>query len=362
MEGAAGALSGIRVVDLAGTVATGYCGKLFADHGAEVVNVEPPEGFPSRRLAPFVDDTRERSALHEYLSIGKRSVVAGPDAWADGTVDRLCASADLVLDEGDRAIVYAPGVRMAVSWFGRSGPYAGHAGSDGVCFALTGLTRGIGRAEGPPLIPTGYQAQIVGGITAYIGALAHVLGRQRDATRQPVSLETSILESVICFTEVGAVAFHGTGVVGTRMGINRLPPTYPLGIFACRDGWLGVTVLTPQQWQGFCRLLGLDEFAREPRYYSTLERFADAAIIEPVLRERLRERSAYETFVAGQRSGVPLALVPTMRELFDVDQYQAREAFAQLTFADAPAYRVPVTPFRLRRTPPRQGGRVSGTR
>ena len=56
MQGAAGALSGIRVVDLAGTVATGYCGKLFADHGAEVVNVEPPEGFPSRRLPPFVDD------------------------------------------------------------------------------------------------------------------------------------------------------------------------------------------------------------------------------------------------------------------------------------------------------------------
>ena len=28
-----GALAGIKVLDVAGTIATGYCGKLFADHG-----------------------------------------------------------------------------------------------------------------------------------------------------------------------------------------------------------------------------------------------------------------------------------------------------------------------------------------
>ena len=44
------ALHGIRVVDIAGTVATGYCGKLFADHGARVIDVEPPDGAATRRL------------------------------------------------------------------------------------------------------------------------------------------------------------------------------------------------------------------------------------------------------------------------------------------------------------------------
>jgi crotonobetainyl-CoA:carnitine CoA-transferase CaiB-like acyl-CoA transferase len=353
-----GALAGLRVVDLAGTVATGYCGKLFADHGAEVVNVEPPEGFPTRRLAPFVGATG-RSALHEYLSAGKRSVAIGSAGFTGATSAALCASADLVLDDGTHAPHAPSRVRMDVTWFGRNGPYANHAGSDGVCFALTGLTRGIGRAEGPPLIPTGYQAQIVGGITAYIGALGHVLARVLDPGHAPMRLETSILEAVICFTEVGAVGFHTTGITGTRLGINRLPPTYPLGIFPCRDGWLGVTVLTPGQWQAFCALLDLGELAQVPRYHATLERFADAAVIEPLVRARLRERSAHETFVAGQRAGVPLALVPTMAELFAVDQYVAREVFAPLEYGEAPAYPVPVVPFRLRRTPSRRGGRVS---
>ncbi len=42
-------LAGIRVLDIGGTIATGYCGKLFSDHGADVVDVEPPEGAPTRR-------------------------------------------------------------------------------------------------------------------------------------------------------------------------------------------------------------------------------------------------------------------------------------------------------------------------
>jgi crotonobetainyl-CoA:carnitine CoA-transferase CaiB-like acyl-CoA transferase len=359
-SGAAGALAGLRVVDLAGTVATGYCAKLFADHGADVINAEPPDGFPTRRLPPFVDGAGGRSALHEYLSAGKRSVVLA-DADADATRASLCADVDLVLDDGGRPLGYGPGLWMDVSWFGSSGPYAGQAASDGVCFALVGLTRGIGRVAGPPLIPTGYQAQIIGGLTAYIGALAYLIGRERRGARAALPssrLETSILEAVTCFTEVGAAAFFNTGVSGSRLGINRLPPTYPLGIFPCRDGWIGITVLTPQQWQAFCRLLDIDEFAREPRYHSTLERFADAAVIEPVIRERLLERSAYQTFVAGQRAGVPLALVPTMAELFEIDQYQARHAFAPVRYEDAPPYRVPVVPFRLRGTPPRAGGRA----
>ena len=50
-----GALAGLRVLDVAGTIASGYCGKLFADHGADVVNVEPPgDGFATRREPPFI--------------------------------------------------------------------------------------------------------------------------------------------------------------------------------------------------------------------------------------------------------------------------------------------------------------------
>jgi crotonobetainyl-CoA:carnitine CoA-transferase CaiB-like acyl-CoA transferase len=357
------ALEGIRVVDLSGSIATAYCSKLFADYGADVVCLEPPEGFATRRMGPFtrIDGSPGPSALHAYLNTNKRSLVRAapgepadaPGRLDDAAVQALLAGADVVIDDGSSAIAVSDAIHSRISWFGPAGPYAGFQGSDGACFALSGMLRGIGDAAGPPLIPQGYQAQIIGGLTAFIGTLSHVIGRVLgNRPRRPVTLDTSILESVMCFTEVGCVGFYNTGIVGARRGVNRFPPTYPLGIFPCRDGWLGVTVLTPSQWQSFCALLGLDDFAREPRYHSTLERLADVDVLEPVIKAKLAGRSAQELFYAGQRAGVPLALVPTMAELFDVDQYRSRESFAAISVPGGASFLAPVVPYRLHATPP----------
>ncbi len=69
-------LDELRVLELSGGVAAGYCGKLFAGYGADVTKVEPPSGDPLRRHGPFPDDRphREAGALWLYLGTGKRSV------------------------------------------------------------------------------------------------------------------------------------------------------------------------------------------------------------------------------------------------------------------------------------------------
>ena len=67
----------LRVLELAGSVAGAYCGRLFAATGADVVLVEPPGGAPNRSRGPWITTPAgERvSATHEYLDAGKRSVV-----------------------------------------------------------------------------------------------------------------------------------------------------------------------------------------------------------------------------------------------------------------------------------------------
>ncbi|MGD8415758.1 MAG: CaiB/BaiF CoA-transferase family protein [Pseudomonadales bacterium] len=355
------ALTDIRVVDVSGTIATGYCAKLFADYGADVVNLEPPEGFPTRRIPPYLPDVDapENAAMHAYLHTGKRSVTR--DGLPATEIDALLRHADLVLDDGASPfdLAQVTGVRCTVSWYGLTGPYAGFAGTDAQCYALNGMMRIIGHPEGPPLIPTGYQAQFVAGVTAYIASLGQVFGRELGNCLSAVHIDTSIFEATMCFTDVGAISAHNTGLQADRMGVNRLPPTYPLGVFPCRDGWIGLTVLTPQQWHAFCALLDMAEYAEVPLFQSAGARGEAADVLEPVFTEKLLGFSAEELFYRGQDARIPLARVPTMEELFGVDQFVERRAFSDAVVPGGRVLTVPSVPFRLFSTPPAFGGSVA---
>src|SRR5438046_2236277 len=83
-----GPLAGLVVVDLTGNVASAYTSLLFADLGAEVVQVEPPGGSMVRHMtaAPF------------YLR-GKKSIVLDlHDATDVAVAQELCAGADVVIE------------------------------------------------------------------------------------------------------------------------------------------------------------------------------------------------------------------------------------------------------------------------
>ena len=346
----------LLIVDIGGTVASGYAGKLFADYGARVVNLEPAQGFSTRRIEPLLNNGN--SAIHGYLHANKESVCC------DGplTSHPAIAAADLVLldlstlsssvsvDDFDTNI-------CAISWYGLNGPYADFNGSDAAIYALTGLMQGVGESQGPPIIPTGYQAQIVGGLSAFNGAAGYLLGQHLNGDDKSAAfcLDASIWEANMCLTDIGAAMSFNREPLPQRMGINRFAPTYPLGIWPCKDGWLGVTVLNPAQWLAFCELLGLDDFAAEPKYYNSMARLEDVEILEPRILEALSQHSAEDLFYRGQGMRIPLARVPTMGELFTVDQYVQRQAFSEYSI-EGETFQAPSCPFRLLETPPLYGG------
>lgn len=356
------ALAEILVVDLSGSVSTTYCAKLFADYGATVVNVEPDEGFPTRHLPPQITSSQtmpgsNRSAMHAYLNANKQSVKR--TALSKPQLARLLSQAALVLDDGSCQPPGDVGLRMSISWYGDDGPYAHFTGADAQCFALNGMLRLIGHRDGPPLIPTGYQAQIVGGMTGFIGAMGQVLARELNPLAAPTCLSTSIFESMLCFTDIGAISAYNTGLEGDRLGINRFPPTYPLGVFPCKDGWIGLTVLTPGQWHSFCDLLGLGEFRDVELFQSAVGRLEAVDMLEPAICEKLLSLSAEALFYEAQNAAIPLARVPTMEELFQVDQYVHRNAFAEVNLDRDHSVVAPTIPFRLYSTPPLLGGNVA---
>ena len=343
----------LLIVDVSGTIATAYAAKLFADYGARVVNVEPLEGFPTRMLEPFLENGS--SAMHGYLNANKESVSTDIPVMHPAV-----AAADLVLlDPSSASMDGIESSICALSWFGLNGPYAGYEGSDAAIQALTGLMLGIGEAEGPPIVPQGHHAQMIGGLSAFNGALAYLLGQLADGDGGRAGptffLDASIFEANMCFTDLGPINAYNANPLPFRMGINRFPPTYPLGIWPCRDGWLGVTCLSPAQWQAFCRLLELDDFADMPLFQSSVARLEAADVLEPIILEALSRYSAEDLFYRGQAMRIPLARVPTMDELFGVDQYVQRRAFSEYS-SGGESFQGPSNPFHLLKTPPVFGG------
>jgi crotonobetainyl-CoA:carnitine CoA-transferase CaiB-like acyl-CoA transferase len=260
-----------------------------------------------------------------WLDLGKEMVGAIPGGLVPDVVIAGQEAGDVAAAE---AVVAGFGGRpllVGLTWFGPVGPRAGWRGSDAVIQALSGVAYPIGPREGPPILPQGHAPQVVGGVTAFIGAMGALIGRRGGQAIGRV--EANVLEAFMCLTEHGGPGFHATGVASRRHGVNLFGPVYPQTIFATADGWIGVTALTPLQWQELCGLIGLPELARDARYETTDLRMAAAAELDAILGPAIRKLKAGDLLEEGQRRRVPLAPVPTMAEVLATPHWRERGSF-----------------------------------
>ena len=158
-------LERLRVVDLSSFLPGPYLTLALADHGAEVIKVEPPgEGDPGRAIGQSDGDT---SVLFRTLNRGKKSIVLDLKSAAGQTVLRaLCRTADVFVESNrpgvmrrlgaDYATLAALNPRLvycSISAFGQTGPYRDRPAHDLAVEALAGsvgITLGRGRRAGDP--------------------------------------------------------------------------------------------------------------------------------------------------------------------------------------------------------------------
>ncbi|WP_288253246.1 CoA transferase [uncultured Hydrogenophaga sp.] len=357
------ALSGLRVLELGSLPAGALCARLFADFGADVLKLEPPTGDPGRGVAPLVDagGGRREGAYFAFLNTRKRSAplsVAGLGeliAETDVLVDSLTPAERVELGIDHAALQAAhPGlVIAAVSWFGDDGPYSAFAGSDAVCRALAGGTQLVGPQEGPPVPLPDYQAGNVGGLSAFIATMAS-LQDPRHASRR---LEVSVLESAIALADYNVALAWAAGGVDKRWGVSRFSPNFPLGIYPCKQGFIGVTVVTPVQWRTFCSLLGVDELGNDPRYVERTGRLNHADELEARFKDRFLSKTAQEWFALALEHMLPMVVVPGIDELLDTPEHRRRQVFEAVRQGEK-THEQPACPLRLQATPPLRGGAV----
>ncbi len=347
-------LSAYRILQTGSGIALDYCGKLFADFGADVIKLEPPGGDPSRKMPPIL--ANGESGLSAWLNTNKRSVTE-----TTGNLDSLLAGADVLLDGRPPAVIGTsheawrarhPGLAItAISWFGETGPYRDFAGTDAICRALAGLVVLTGAIEGPPLLATEGQSGILAGLTAFIPTAAGLYGRAGGARR----FATSVHEASLGVSEYEWAIAWDAGGSRPRPGVNRFGRNYPVGIYPTQQGMIGVTIVTPGQWRGLCEMMGLPDLARQPHLSLNVDRLKNSAEIDAAFGPVWLTRTAEAWFELGLKYKLPLAVVPTMEELLQQKVHRERGAFVPVRIGGV-TFEGPVLPQHLERTPPKQGG------
>ncbi|KQW22210.1 carnitine dehydratase [Afipia sp. Root123D2] len=362
-------LSKFRVVELGTGDTLGYCGKLFADFGAEVIKIEPTGGDPGRRVEPRVDaGSGERESVHfAWLNTNKSSIIADPETPEGARrITALLETADVLLDARHPPVAESselshaklraamPGLAItAISWFGEHGPYRDYAVTESVCRSLAGLVKLVGHVEGPPVLPRDGQTGPIAGITAFIPTLAGLYGNAHGARRFAINNFDAMLQ--ISEFDIGLAL--ESGFSRPRPGINRFGRGYPSGNFPTKHGWLGITVVTPAQWAAFCQLIELPELAKEPKYSATIGRFLHADELGAIIRPVLLHKTAMDWFQRGIELRLPLAVVPDMKELLEQEVHRSRGAFGTVNIGDA-SFEGPVVPQHLTRSRPLPNGRA----
>jgi crotonobetainyl-CoA:carnitine CoA-transferase CaiB-like acyl-CoA transferase len=340
-------LAEIRVIETAQHVAGPYCGKLLADHGADVIKVEPPGGDRSRARGPFPDDRpdADRSGLFLHLNTNKKSVVLDLETDAGGRLlGGLVAGARLLIDDGTLAAAgvdvaallaaYPALVVVQVSGYGDGGPYGDYRANDYAIYASSAWMCAMGDPDRPPLYPGRDYPFYVCGLYAAFGALVALRHARQTGQGQRVSV--SALDASISFD------FYETTKFSYRGKLRRRDSHMITGVAAstqpCQDGYVALTFAGEDDWQRFCEVIEAPELAQGEFETATL-RLANTDELNRRVQEALSDKTQEHVVRECQARHVAVSPVATTADLLRSEQLHARDWFAQaggLTLTGAP--------------------------
>ena len=354
-----GALDHLLVLDLTSHLSGPYCAMMLADHGAEVIKIEPPTGDSARNMPPFVNG---QSAPFMTWNRNKRSIVLDLKQQADK--DALLA----LIDRADVLVEnYRPGVldRLGIGWallhqrnprlilasisgFGQTGPYSARGGFDLVTQAMSGLMSTNGPADGPPhRLPIAI-SDVTAGMFLAFGVLAAVEARHRTGEGQHV--ETSLLEAATSLAVYESAHYFATGTRPERIGQAHRGSS-PYQCFQTADGYITVGASQQHFFKQLCELAGTPELVSDPRFANVAERVKHNGALVALLAEKLRAGTSAHWLTALEKIGIPAGPVLHYDEVFTDPQILARDMVVETDHPVTGKFRTMGVPVKLSATP-----------
>lgn len=368
----AGALEGVRVLDLSRVLAGPWATQTLGDFGAEVIKIERPGAGDDTRGwgPPFLDTsegTRGDAAYFLCANRNKRSLAIDftkPEGAA--LVQRLVPGHQVFVENFktgglakyglDYASVRALNpsiVYCSITGFGQDGPYAVKAGYDYLVQAMGGLMSVTGQPDGTP----GAEPMKVGvavadlftGMYATVAILAAL--RHAERTGEGQHLDLALLDCQVAML-ANQAANHLTGaMVPSRLG-NAHPNIAPYQVFATADGHIVLAVGNDSQFRAFCTVAGRGDIAADGRFGSNATRVAHRADLTAALTPVMAGRTTDNWLSALDAAGVPCGPINAIDQVFADPQVVHRGMAEPMARSDGTPLKLVANPVKMSATPP----------
>ncbi|WP_423458808.1 CaiB/BaiF CoA transferase family protein [Ottowia sp. VDI28] len=363
-----GALAGLKVVDLSRVLGGPYCGQILADHGANVIKVEPPAGDETRAWGPpFIDDGT--AAYYLGVNRNKRDIVIDLSR-AEGReiVLKMLADADVLIENFKIGTLERWGIgyeqtlrerfprliHCRVSGFGADGPLGGAPGYDAVAQALGGLMSVNGSPDTGPMRVGVPVVDLTTGLSAVIGVLLAVVDRQRSGRGQFV--EATLYDTAVSLLHPQSANWLISGNT-PQLGGNAHSNIVPYDKFKTRTCEVFLGIGNNGQWKKLCDFLGRPEMANEPRFATNAGRFGNRDALRTLLEEHLRQVDGELLCSQLLAAGVPAGAVRAIPQVLTDPHTLHRNMVVQVE--NMQGIGIPVklsrTPGRAHSAPPRFG-------
>ena len=323
--------AGIKVVDASQGLAGPGAAMMLAQHGADVIKVEPPQGDWSRLRGIASGDF---STLSLPTNSGKRSIVLDLKQPAGSAVlHRLVTGADVFLESFRPGVIdrlgfgYAalssarPGlVYASISGFGQQGPMRERPATDAVIQAFSGLMSvNLGESDGLPHRLATWPIDFITGLFAF-QAIAVALYARRDHGRGQ-HIDCSLLQSSLAMQSVRLLQ-HVAG------GDKPAPPTScPTGTFRTSNGWINLVLSKDEHWPLFCAAIERPELARTPAFATAAGRITHHQEINTAVAAALLPRESGHWNARFTELGLLNEIVTTYDDLLRDPRVAATNAF-----------------------------------
>lgn len=337
----AGALDGVKVVEMGQLIAGPFCGQLLGDMGAEIVKLEPPGGGDQMRNWGQGD----KPSWWRVIARNKYSVAVDLRSDEGQQLAReLIAKADILIENFRPGTLEKwnldpkelrktnPGlIVVRVSGYGQTGPYSSRAGFGGIGEAMGGWRGIVGYPELPPARMGVSIGDTLAATFGCMGALAALHHRSKTGEGQIV--DSALYEAVLQVMESTVSDYSASGTKRQRTG-STLPAIAPSNVYPCKDGEYLIGANQDGVFARLAAAMGRPELASDARYATHRARGARQEELDALIGEWTKTLTIEELEARMLEAAVPAGRVYDAEDMLADPHFAAREALVTVPDAE----------------------------